>query len=62
MQMVPMAGSRLRSLRSSAKPVKFDFVGITTFTGFGIHIYMTTRFRQTSDFLEPERRIELLTL
>ena len=39
-----------------AKPVKFDFVGITTFTGFGIHIYMTTRFRQTSDFLEPERR------
>jgi len=42
--------------------VKFDFVGITTFTGFGIHIYMTTRFRQTSDFLEPERRIELLTL
>jgi hypothetical protein len=32
MQIVPTAGSRLRSLSSSAKPEKFDFVGITTFT------------------------------
>jgi hypothetical protein len=37
--------------------VKFDFVGITTFTRPDIHTYMTT----SGDSLEPERRIELLT-
>ncbi len=56
-QIVPTARSRLRSSTRAAKPAKFDFVGITTFTLLDIPIYMTT----SGDTLEPERRIELLT-